>query len=132
MNIVVVDTNILIDYIHGFAPWLKLLLHKRQEFTLVVPTIVTAEYLTAEENEDQNYRIRTKGYLKLFKIQDLTYEISEILGDILRRKTYLKGAGIGDLIIASTTLYFAGELATRNQKDFAKIPNLRFFDPNTL
>lgn len=107
-------------------------MNKKEEFTLVIPTIVIAEYVTAVENEDQDYRARTKDYLQLFKIQDLSYEIAEVLGTILRRKTYLKDAGIGDLIIASTTLYLDGELATRNNRDFEKIPHLRFFNPKDI
>lgn len=55
-----------------------------------------------------------------------------MLGKILRDKTYPKGAGLADLIIAATTICLKGELATRNRQDFARIPNLVFFEPDKL
>ena len=125
----VLDTDILIDSSHGFAPWIKTLSHEKEKFLLVIPTIVIAEYLTAEENNLKEYSEKSKEFLQLFKIQDFTTEIAEILGAILRKKTYSHSASTADLIIASTALLLNAELVTRNKKDFAKIPDLTFFDP---
>lgn len=132
MKTVVLDTNILIDNVHGFAPWVDHLLSQPQEYQLVVPTIVVAEYLTAQEAETIAGNSGSKNYLELFESIDLTFEIAEILGQILRRKTYASGANTGDLIIASTAIYLKAELATQNKSDFAKIPSLRFFSPKNL
>lgn len=129
MKAIVLDTNILIDNVHGFAPWVDYLLNQAQEYQLVVPTIVAAEYLTAQETETAQGSSKSKSYLALFESADLTFGIAETLGQILRRKTYSPGANVGDLIIASTAIYLDAELATRNKADFAKIPDLRFFDP---
>lgn len=132
MKTVVLDTNILIDNVHCFAPWVNDLLKLPQEYRLVVPTICVAEYFTAEEIETVNGFEKSKSYLAVFEIIELTFGIAEILGQILRRKTYPPGANTADLIIASTTIYLNGELATKNKKDFTKIPHLRFFDPEKL
>lgn len=132
MNTIVVDTNILIDSAHGFAPWVRSLVDESEKYLLIVPTIVIAEYLSALENDLKQHSNRSKEFLQLFKIQDLTSDIAEVLGTILRRKSYLAGASMADLIIAATTLYLHGELATRNKKDFIKIPHLRFFDPKSV
>lgn len=129
MRTIVLDTNILIDNVHGFAPWVDYLLNQVPEYQLVMPTIVVAEYLTAQEAETAQGSSKSKSYLALFKNADLTFEIAETLGQILRRKTYAPGADFGDLIIAATAIYLDAELATKNKVDFAKIPNLRFFDP---
>lgn len=131
MKTVVLDTNILIDNVHGFAPWLNDLLKKSQEYRLVVPTIGVAEYFTAGEIETADGREKSKNYLAVFEIVDLTFEIAEVLGQILRHKTYPPGANMADLIIASTSIYLKAELATKNNSDFAKIPNLHLFDPLT-
>ena len=101
MKTLVLDTNILIDHVHGFAPWLDSLL-KKGSWILVVPTIVVAEYLTAREVEETEKEKDAKDYLSSFEIQDLTWDIAEILGRILRRKAYVVGANTGDLIVAST------------------------------
>ena len=132
MRNVVLDTNILIDNVHGFAKWVDEALNKSQEYQLIVPTIVAAEYFTAQETETPVGYLRSKNYLTLFKTVNFTFEIAEVLGKILRRKTYTASASTGDLIIASTAIYLDAELATRNKVDFSKIPNLRFFEPKRL
>ena len=121
MKTIVLDINILIDNIHGFAPWVKKLL-KLENYKQVIPTIVLTEL----------GRIRSEEYLSLFIKQDLNEEIAKILGAILRHETYPAGAGLADLIIAATTLYLNGELATKNKADFYGIPDLKFFDPKKL
>ncbi|MDP3733585.1 MAG: PIN domain-containing protein [Candidatus Daviesbacteria bacterium] len=131
MKRIVLDTNILIDNVHGFAKWVDDFL-KREEIQLVVPTIVVAEYLTAQEAETKTGYESSKSYLATFKIYDLTGEIAEILGRILRRKSYVLGASLADLIVAATAIYLDAELATGNKKDFSKIPDLKFFIPAVI
>ncbi len=132
MNKIVLDTNILIDSAHGYAPWVRRVVDKSEKLFVVIPTIVIAEYLTAEEHNIKIHNEKSKEFLQLFNIQDLTSDIAQVLGTILRRKTHLISASMADLIIAATTIYLGAELATRNKKDFAKIPGLRFFDPKSL
>lgn len=133
MKRVVVDTNILIDYAHGYAKWLDdLLSSDEQTVELVLPTIVIAEYFTSTALEDEHeIKVADKTFA-LFIKQDLNEEISKILGGILRHKSYPVSAGLADLIVASTTIYLNAELATSNKKDFAKIPDLKFFNPKYL
>lgn len=132
MKTIVLDTNILIDNVHGFAPWVDEFLDKQSRISLVIPTIVISEYFTSLENETKPEYTKSKAYMSLFKPQDLNMEIAEIIGEILRRKTYTSSASTADLIIAATAIYLDAELATRNKADFAKIPDLRFFDPKKL
>lgn len=132
MKTIVLDTNVLIDNVSGYAKWLDYLLIKTERYSFIVPSIAIAEYLTAQEHETDKGKEKSYKYLTSFKIQDLNFPIAEILGKILRRKTYVSSAGLADLIIASTTIYLDASLATRNKKDFAKIPGLRFFDPKSL
>ncbi len=128
---IVFDTNILIDNVHGFAKWVDKLLNT-PDYCLIVPTIAIAEYLTAQEHETDKGKEKSKRYLATFKIQDFNYSIAEVLGKILRRKTYASSAGLADLMIASTALFLNAELATNNKKDFAQIPDLKFFNPKSL
>ena len=51
MNTVVLDTNILIDHVHGHAQWLDTILKKSDSCRCVVPSIAVSEYLTAQEHE---------------------------------------------------------------------------------
>lgn len=132
MKTIVLDTNVLIDNVHGYAKWVDILLEDKTEYRLVVSTIVIAEYLTAKENETDVGKEKSESYLDVFKKQDLTSEIAEILGEILRRKTYTSAASLADLIVAATTIYLEAPLATRNKSHFTKIPNLIFFDPKKI
>lgn len=130
MKKIIIDTDILIDYVNGYAPWLTVLLKAQQEKTLLIlPTIVMAEYFTSTEFEKQEKIAIADDTFALFHKQVLSEEIAKILGKLLRRKTYPASADLADLIIASTCISLNGELATRNKKDFAKIPDLRFFTP---
>lgn len=132
MITIVLDTNVLIDNVHGFASWVDQLLNRPHQFRLVVPTIVVAEYLSAQEIETEKGKEKSEDYLSLFIKQDLTEEIAKELGTILRRKTYISGASISDLIVAATAIYLEAELATGNKSHFSKIPNLKFFDSKKI
>lgn len=133
MQNIVVDTNILIDYANGHAKWLDSFLEIRNSNAkLILPTIAIAEYFTSTSLEDKHNAETADKTFSFFTKQDLNESIAKILGRILRRRTYVPSAGVADLIIAATAIYLDAELATRNKTDFAKIPNLRFFDPKKL
>lgn len=129
MKAIVLDTNILIDYIKGFAPWVDNFFDEN-DVKLVIPTIVIAEYLNDKKVETKLGAEESKKFLSWFEKQDLNEEIAHILGRILRRKTFVVSAGLADLIIAATTIHLDAKLATRNKADFAKIPDLAFFEPD--
>lgn len=105
---------------------------KERSFLLVLPTIVIAEYLTAQEVETEEGYAKSKQYLSLYTQQDLTMEIAEELGKILRRKTFPQSANLGDLIVAATAICLNASLVTRNKADFIGIPGLELFDPSKL
>lgn len=133
MRNIVLDTNVLIDYVNGFAFWVEeFLTIRRLDFKLILPTVVIAEYYTSDVFENEKETLVADKTFAHFQKQDLTENIAKGLGKILRRKSYVSSASLADLIIAATTLHLDGVLATRNQKDFAKIPDLRFFDPKNL
>lgn len=130
---IVVDTDILIDYANGHAVWVGNMLSSNDfNVSLVLPTIVIAEYFTATSLDDLKEVVVADKMFSLFLKQDLTEEIAKILGESLRHKTYPSGASIADLIIASTAIYLDAELATNNKTHFAKIPDLKFFDPKKI
>jgi len=133
LNEIVVDTNVIIDYVNGYAPWIDIALDQTtKNTTLILPTIVLAEYYTSTAFEKADKIAIARETFKLFTRQPLTEEIAEVLGTLLRHKTFAPGASIADLIIAATALHLDVPLATTNQRDFARIPLLRFFDPKTL
>lgn len=131
MDKIVLDTDILIDHVHGKARWIDdLLMGNRLE--LIIPTIVIAEYHTAQELETVSGLEASRKYLVIYSIQDLTQPIAETLGTLFRRRSYPTGASTADLIIASTAITLRAPLATRNTAHFKGIPGLTFFQPEAL
>lgn len=129
MRKIVVDTNILIDYAHGYADWLEGILTARQNIIeLILPTIVIAEYYASQMLESEQEVAVTEKMFSLFLKQDLTEETAKVLGQILRHKSYPAGASLADLIIAATAVCLNAELATNNKTHFEAIPHLRLFD----
>lgn len=131
MDKIVLDTDILIDHVHGKARWIDDVLTENKT-ELVVPTIVIAEYHTAQELETASGLEASRKYLATYSIQDLTQPIAETLGTLLRRKSYPLGAGIADLIIAATAITIHAPLATCNKAHFKGIPGVTFFQPEVL
>lgn len=129
---VIVDTNILIDYVNGYAEWVRKVLRVETGLQLILPTIVIAEYFTSQALEDLYEVSVADKTFALFEKQDLTEGVAKVLGKLLRHKTYPPGAGVVDLIIASTAIYLDAQLATNNKVDFKGIPNLKFFDPKKI
>ncbi|MGH7202976.1 MAG: type II toxin-antitoxin system VapC family toxin [Candidatus Levyibacteriota bacterium] len=133
MKRVVIDTDILIDFSKGHAPWLeKSLRQEKSTLELILPTVVIAEYLASHILEDPKLMKVTEELFSLFRKQDFTEEIAKILALILRKKTYPRSAGFADLVIASTTVSFDAQLATGNKGDFSDIPKLRLFDTKDI
>lgn len=132
MKTVVLDTDVLIDYIKGYAPWIDLLTSNGEALRLILPTIVITEYFTAVSLASKVAQKSADETFTLFIKQPLDEPIAKVLGMLLRTKTYPAGAGLADLIIASTAIYLDAELATRNKLHFKGIPGLRFFDPKEI
>ncbi|MBI3560041.1 PIN domain-containing protein [Candidatus Gottesmanbacteria bacterium] len=131
MEAIVLDTDTLIDYSKGYAPWIDELVQKGS-VRLVLPTIVIAEFF-ASKTLDDPYEVEVADKtFALFSRQDLTEPIAKTLGGLLRHKTYPSGASTADLIIAATALFLGAPLATRNKGHFRSIPDLTFFDPVTI
>lgn len=128
---VVVDTDILIDFAHDYAEWLRGLL-KDKNYAVVLPTIVIAEYLAAKSIDDKKELKLAEKTFSFFVKQDFTEEIAKIMGRIMRNKSFPRGTGIADLIIASTAVHLDAPLATRNKNHFKGIPGLRFFEPKEI
>lgn len=126
MDKIVLDTDVLIDYAKGYAPWIDVAL-ERDTMRLVLPTIVIAEFF-ASKTLDDPYQVEVANKtFALFDWQDLTDPIAKTLGALLRHKTYSLGASTADLIIAATALFLHAPLATRNTEHFKSIPGITFF-----
>lgn len=117
---IVVDTDILIDFLRGFSTAADFIeLHSE---SISISSVTVTEIYSGVKSEKEEQEI--EALLELINIINVNREIARDGG--LIRKVYTKshGTGIIDSIIASTALNHEMPLATLNQKHYPMIEDL--------
>lgn len=125
MQKIVIDSDILIDYLRVASPILDQILEevKNKKAKVYLPGIVVSEIYSGNDSKIGSKLNIIENLLSLFEFVQANEEISKTAGFLVRDyKT-----AIGDAIVAATTLSLNGKLATRNTKDFSNIKGLKFF-----
>lgn len=130
MKKIVLDTSIIIDYARGKDKTLiKLLkLQKEKKVELIVPSLVIFEFYSGLSLEKKSIFQKTESLFTKFKIVKIDEQIAKMAAKINRKKKLYQKIGAVDLLIGITTIYYSAYLATKNTKDFKKIPGLRFWE----
>lgn len=125
-EIVVTDTDILIDHLRGFAK-AKIFLNLFYENSLsgLISTITVMELLSGKSASEEVRRIKIERLFSLFKTVDLTFPIAEKAGE-LRRKYSTNPI---DSLIAATALSFNCKLVTCNVNHYQMIDELVLWKP---
>lgn len=126
MKNVIIDTNILIDYLRaGRGPFSSLTqLQKQHKIELCLSSITVMELFAGESSRQKSEYL--KEFIDQFKIIPFDKNIAKFCGELRRdQKMAIQTA---DLLIGATTLWLKAQLATRNQKHFTAIPGLKFFN----
>jgi len=126
-NFILVDTNVIIDYDKGKDPLLKKYFQIKKN--LVVSTITIFEYYSAKQLENKDFSEKADLLFSFFKIQEVNLEIAKIAAFLNRRYNLYKKIGVGDILIAATSIYLNAPILTKNKKHFQLIPNLKFAPP---
>jgi predicted nucleic acid-binding protein len=108
VNVIVFDTNILIDHLNGISPARSFIRLYPSRSISVITQIEVLVGITAESEA------RTRTLLKSFRIVPITPEIVELAAK-LRRTARLKMA---DAVILATAQVLGCPLVTRNTRDF--------------
>ncbi len=115
-----IDTDILIDYLRGKQQAISFL--ESSEQNLVLSSINVAELysVVGKGEEEKNLKI----FLQAFEIIPVTNEIA-VKGGFYRRD-FLKSHGIGlaDSIVAATAELFHFELVTLNENHYPMLNNI--------
>lgn len=116
----VVDTDILIDFLRGFSSAADFI--ELNSENIFISSVTVTEIYSGVKSEKEEQDI--EALLELITIINVNREIARDGG--LIRKVYTKshGTGIIDSIIASTALNHEMPLATLNQKHYPMIENL--------
>ncbi|MBK6904235.1 MAG: type II toxin-antitoxin system VapC family toxin [Saprospirales bacterium] len=125
MEIICIDTNLLIDYYRKkdkTQTRLRLLAH---QFQIVVPAIVAYEFIRGDKGSEPDVFLDRLFAQTSSLAFDLTCarKAAEIWRDL---KAIGKSIEPEDLFIATTALVWGYRLATNNHKHFEFIPGIRF------
>jgi len=122
-DMVVIDTDVLIDVSHKLDKAISYLESLETNYRLAISLITQMKLLVGCRNK-QEFAILDK-FLKRFQVIKLNESISIIAVDLLRQYRLSHGLLIPDALIASTALYLNMDLATKNQRDYRFIENLK-------
>lgn len=125
MKRIFIDTNILIDYSKGYETVLRSLLSGiNQDQELCINAIVVTEFFSDRNLRNTKKLSEAKEFIRLFEHLDMSRDVGILAGSFISQG---KAAFIGDSLIAATCIIEDCVLCTRNQKDFANIPQLKFY-----
>ena len=114
----IVDTNILIDYLRDKEEAIHFLEVSEPGFSISVISIT--ELYAGIKNPAELQEVMK--FLTSFVIHDVGEEISKLAGNYLNQYAKSHHIGIADALIAATAASFGEQLATLNKKDFPMIP----------
>jgi tRNA(fMet)-specific endonuclease VapC len=122
------DTNICIYYLKGEHPSIRENLLATPPNEIKIPVIVHSELYYGVQKSSRkkaNHR-KLQEFLMPFEIVSYTERMSETYAEI-RAGCESKGQPVGpnDLLIAAIVVANNGILATRNRKEFIRIPGLK-------
>lgn len=125
MEKILIDTDIIIDFLRGYDLRTKsfFLKFKNLEIKGYISLISIIELYSGIEKENNRQEISLKQLLSLLEILPIDFNLSKSAG-FLRRKYNLS---ITDAIIAASSTYHKINLFTFNTKHYQKVPNLSFY-----
>lgn len=117
-----VDTDILIDYLRGVPQAIKLLENAMTLSTCYISTITVAELYSGVR--DGSERQILDQFIKAFQVASLNEKIAQKSG--LFRRDYGKshGVGLADAIIAATAEDLDVRLVTLNKKHYPMLKKM--------
>lgn len=126
MKRVVIDTDILIDYLRvrkgSFVELIEL--QKQHKIELYLSSITVMELFAGKSSaEIASY---LEAFIEQFNIIPFDKVLARFSGELRRERTL--AIQTTDFIIGATTIWLKAQLATRNKKHFQGIPGLIFFD----
>jgi|YNPMSStandDraft_2_1061718.scaffolds.fasta_scaffold99072_2 predicted nucleic acid-binding protein len=127
-EIIVVDTNIIIDFVEKGDETLEeyLKLQKRSRRKLYLSVVTVFEYFSGIDIDKKDLYHESEKLFERFYIQELNETIAKIAASLNFQKKLYRYIDTSDILIAATCLYLDAFLLTKNQKHFKLIPNLKF------
>ena len=129
-ELVMVDTDVLIDAAHDIADAVACLEQIEQRATMAISVVSEMELVIGCRNKTE-LRALDK-FLARFQIVKLSESISDVAAELLRRYRLSHGLLIADALIAATALSQNISFVTKNERDYRFITGLRLLSYPTL
>ncbi len=121
-QLILVDTDILIDAGRKATAAIDYLEHMEQQATLGVSVVTQMELMVGCRNK-RELRVLDR-FLRRFSIVTVNEAIADVSVALLRRYRLSHGLLIADAFIAATALTVDSPLVTKNQRDYRFIEGL--------
>lgn len=121
---IILDTDILIDYLRGLSQAVSFL----DSLDHRAVSAITAMEIIKGAKSKRKLKINL-SFLDAFEIVDINEGISDQAVDLMKRHNLRKDLTIMDALIAATALSREEKLVTRNIKDFEFIEGLETYQP---
>ena len=116
MNVLMLDTNVLIDYLKNRQEAVDYLAQcVRQGIRLACSVITVAELLTGIRSGEEE---RVMRFLRAFDTFDITVDISVLAGAYMRQFRSRNHLSLADALLAATANVHQVEFCTLNTKHF--------------
>jgi predicted nucleic acid-binding protein len=122
-NLVLVDTDILIDVGHGVTESIATLERLEAECSLLCSVVTQMELIVGCRNKTELRAL--EKFLQRFQVVQITELISNQAAELLKTYRLSHGLLIADALIASTVLSLNCAFLTRNHKDYRYIPEIQ-------
>lgn len=126
MNSIVLDTDILIDFLRGFEKALGYFEELKNSDNLIYYSSVTeAELISGRECDKIEKKAKILDFLSNFAKVPVNNEIAIKAGDFSR----INSIETADAIIAATAFVMKANLITRNEVDYKRIKEIKLKIP---
>jgi len=127
MELVVVDTSVVIDYLRGQSPLLLKLLERQKDkkLKLLLPAVVWLELEVGASMENMEIHEKVASLLSPIERIEVNEEQAVLAGQLIRRKKILTDPV--DTLIAAAAVKKGAKLVTLNVKHYKNIPNLKLY-----
>lgn len=122
-EIVVVDTDILIDSGRGITEAVACLEQIEQQSKLAISIVTQMELIVGCQNKTELRSL--EKFLVRFQVVKLTEQASDIAVDLLHTYRLSHGILIADALIAATAISAGVPFVSKNQRDYRFIAGLR-------
>lgn len=121
---VLLDTDVLIDFLRGYSKAVALI--NAHQDRIILSSIVVAElYAGVRGGKDDAEQVTLREFISLFRIVPVTADIAELGGLYKRDYGGSHGVGLADAIVAATTSIEDAALKTLNVKHYPMLPSLK-------